>query len=188
MGLFDFTSLKKGLSEFTSSLRDTSKRIEALKREREDIEAAPIGRDDIRAYFLKIIESRGQSHLDAIARHVAPLRAKNLQRLDDPQHVQYAGVLSISTVGSPSATPQSLEAALCLLLKPQLTEAIGRIVDGLDLPSNAMPIAERARRLEQIDAALDVLVAEELALVATARGAGILVSPGPHDSEKLHGR
>lgn len=188
MKLPDFFNLKKGIDEFTSSLRDVSKRIESLKREREDIACAPPAREDIKTYFRAIIASRGQNYADAIARHVSPLRAKELQQVQDPQHMQHAAVLALTPAGSLAATAKTLDSALCLLMGDEIKRAIERVVDEMPWPANAMPISERARRLASIDAELDELLARERELVATARSAGLVVEPGAWDGEKLHGR
>lgn len=185
MKLPDFFSLRKGIDEFTSSLRETGKAIEALKRKREDVVAAPAAIEDVKQHFATIIEMRAQEYPKAVAQHLAPMTPEGMQ---NHQHtMQFGNLLAISSFGG-GATPRSIDAALCCLMGPQLKEAIDRVVDGLEWPSNAIPFAERAARLKKIDAELDELLARERELVATARSAGIVVEPGAWDSEKQHGR
>ena len=185
MKLPDFFGLKRGIDDFTTSLRETGKAIEALKRKREDVVAAPAASEDIKQYFATIIELRGQEYLKAVAQHLAPMRPEGMQ---NHQHTRnFGNLLALSSVGG-GATPRSIDAALCCLMGPQLTEAIDRVIDGMEWPANAISLADRAARLEKIDAELDELLARERELVATARGAGLVVEPGAWDSEKQHGR
>ena len=185
MGLFDFTGLRKGLSEFTSELRETGKAVEALKRKRENVAAAPAASDDVKQYFATIIEQRGQEYLTAVAQHLAPMTPEGMQ---NHQHTRQFGNLLALSPGGGGATPRTIDAALCCLLAQPLKDAIDRVVDGMEWPANAIPLAERAARLKKIDAELDELLARERELVATARSAGIVVEPGAWDSEKQHGR
>ena len=185
MKLPDFFSLKRGIDDFTTSLRETGKAIEALKRKREDVVAAPAASEDIKQYFATIIEQRGQEYLKEIERHLAPMKPEGLQ---NHQHTrQFGSLLALSAVGG-GATPRSIDAALCCLMGAQLKEAIDRVVDGMQSPANAISLADRAARLKKIDAELDELLDRERGLVATARGAGLVVETGAWDSEKQHGR
>ena len=168
-------SIKAALTGLKTDQRKRRTQLEALRRERDLVATAPAARADIKAALRAYVDAGGARYSTLLQRAVAPLVAKP-SMLTDAERV--AGVFGLVAATAPQGTPtpRGFDMVLSGLAAELTVAAIDRAVDAMTWPApEGLPMAQRAAELARLDGLISKLEAEEEAVAAQARDAGLML-------------
>lgn len=182
--MFDFLKIRTAVDDLASQLTRLTDEIEQLKRTREDIESAPLPKTDVVA--------RLHTSIDTLA-NAGRENMKGLQRLitdaQAPTPGEILPVLGFDQSGQWDSRKISPE-NLALLLGEQLKVGIAAAVGSMPWPDGVgLPLAERLRKLADIDAKIGKAEGELRSLRELADNAGLRMTrfDSPDRPEKYAG-
>lgn len=173
---FDFFQLKKSIQDFGDQVKKQRAAIEQLQRKREDMACAPAAKSDVKAIFDAWISGCVEEYEENLTRQIAPVLRKPHNYQDPKSHsAMQLAVLAVQPgVGSP-ASARSIDRALMALLGPQLRTELFKLIDAMEWPDEGLPMAERIKKLAEMDASISALQKAEAELVQHAAQARIVI-------------
>lgn len=174
MGLFDFNSLKKAVATLGDGLADVRANIYTLRGEREQVANAPPAKSDLVKAYSEWVHSARATYENGLVRSLEPLLRKPGVLLERERAQKHMSVVCASVKPENELTAGNLDAALCFLLHDQIVAAIEEAINKMPF-EGGLPMAERAKKLQQLDEQIARLEAEESAFLDTAREAGVLI-------------
>lgn len=168
-------SIKAALTGLKTDQRKRRAQLETLRRERDLVATAPAARADIKAALRAYVDAGGERYSTLLQRALAPLVAKP-SMLADQERV--AGVFGLVAATAPQGnpTPRGFDMLLSAVAAELTVAAIDRAVDAMTWPApEGLPLAARAAELARLDGLIAKLEAEEEAVAAQARDAGLML-------------
>lgn len=168
MPFLDFLSLNKQVAGIGEEIRSRRGEIETLRRERDLIAAAPLSREDTIKALHARVEAEGAKHLKIFSVALRQLVIKgDPSRIDSP----------ILAAQRPNVcpTPDSLEAAICLMFAGEFKASVARVVESMEWPQGSMDHSDKQKKLAELDSKIGKVELDLTALVRSARAAGISV-------------
>lgn len=175
MGIFNFSTLRKSLQDFSAQVHSLRADIERLQRQREDVLSAPAAKADVKAIFNDWFVQREKDFTEMWSGHLTGVFRKPGNFKDPARAAQHLAVFAVQRNANNGADLKSMDIALCALFGAALKPQLWKMIDAVDLPNEGLPLAERARKIEDLDAQLDRLKAEEAELVQAAAQARIVI-------------
>lgn len=172
---FDFSSLQRSVQTLASQIKGLRKQIEDLQREREDVQASAAAKSDVKRIVAQWVESKRAVHAKVLRATLEPFIRKPAN-LDDAGRVnQYLTVLGGTLNAGGQASVVTMDAVICGLFGSQVLDGLNTAIDLMDWPQEGLPLVDRARRLDELDAEIAALVEQEQELTESARQAGLVV-------------
>lgn len=174
MGILDgLKAALSGLKDLQGGVKALQAQLEAARREREDVQCAPTCRADVKDILGRWIDSCAGRYEERLRASLATMlrKPKHFADLNSQPAVSMLAVLAVQphVGGAPDA--RSLDIALMALLGQQLKPAVFKLIDSMEWPAaEGLPLAERERKLAEIDKRIERLEREEAELreIATA--------------------
>lgn len=175
------SALRSAFGEFRGQLSHLRRSIEELQQQREDIIAAPLPKSDIKRLMEHWLEHNAQAFETALGEDVG--RVANLPKLrhGDMNALQTIAarqtfLCSQGPLTRTEGTAKTVELALSALLLPVIRTELSKAIDRAPWTSpEGLPMEARAKKLAEIDAKLEKLVAEEASLMREAAASGVVV-------------
>lgn len=163
-------NLRSAAGDLVNAISDLDSRIAACHSKRDAITSAPVSRDDFLGYIKADIARRGRSFAGSVARSITGHyrdfgRLENLNADGGKLNLHYlTGQIGIPTVIT--------EEALYFYVGDRIAERLGDLLAALPWPEDAIPVAERAKMLVELDREIAKLTKERDALAQQMVGAG----------------
>ena len=172
--MFDFLTIKKAVGDFSGQLKKIREEIASLQARRAVIEAAPPGREDIKASLGRYLDEQAGRYRESLSKSLDFFQ-RHPQRLNDTEAI--TNRMSLAGVPTSSANLDSTRTidGMFAVLIPGMRAELHKQIDLMPWPADALPLEGRAKRLDDIDTKLDVLLNQEAELVAAASAAGIRI-------------
>jgi hypothetical protein len=170
MSAFDFLKIKKTVNDLQSHIVKLRSELSSLQDERAEIAKAPATREDVKNFFFSRIDKKGEDYariFDDLARGLAS-RPERLGRTSD-------AAIMTATRFDMMPTALTIEGAACAFLDSVLKQGVSAAIDAAPWPANAMPIADRQRQLETLDARIAGITAQEGELIRHANESGLAI-------------
>lgn len=164
-------NLRSAAGELLSTISNLDSRIAACHCKRDAITSAPVSRDDFLGYIKTDIARRGRSFAGNIARTITSHyrdfgRLENLNADGGKLNIDYL----TGRIGIPAVIT---EEALYFYIGDRTAERLGDLLAALPWPEDAIPVAERAKMLVELDREIDKLTKERDALAQQMADAGL---------------
>ena len=171
--LADITASIRGLASQARKLRSD---IEKARREHDEIAAAPAARQDVKAAVRGLIAANADRYNTLAGRALAPLIGK-ASLLADPERVATTfGPMAAAAPGGQGLQPRALDMLLAAVAGEAVGAALDKVIDNLPWPAaEGLPAAQRVVELQRLEKHIAGLEAQESALRAEARAAGVLL-------------
>lgn len=165
--MFDLNILRQQVQDIGAKASQARAELEKLKTARDEISAAPTSKADALAALFGSIDVQAGRHMGLITEQLGNIATKG-----NPSRFADMSLLAAAKSGS-AATPQSLEAALFLVLGDQMKNAAARLIEKMPWPAGALDQAEKESKLRAVDKRIADSEAELSSLVLAARSAGV---------------
>jgi hypothetical protein len=169
--MFDISFLKKSVASIGQQNKKLSADIEMHQRKREDIINAPATKEDLKAMVAAWCQERSGKYAEHLSAALGIFIRKPALMADQNRVAKFT---VFGAQGSYLPGPALNDMVLCSLFGPALVTALHASIDAMEWPANALPIAGRAKQVEDLDARIGKLTKEQAELVAEARDAGVI--------------
>lgn len=172
MGIID--SLKgalQGLKDLQGGVQAIRRDLEVARREREDVQCALTCRADVKAILARWIDSCHDRYEERLQASLTTMlrKPRHFDDLESQTSRSLLGVLSVQPNAGNLADARSLDVALMALMGSQLKPAVLAMVDSMEWPGpEGLPLAERERKLAELDKRIAKLERDEAELMALA--------------------
>lgn len=172
--IFDFAAVKRSLQGLEARLASLRSEIRGLQQKREAAHNAPTSRDDVKAMFASWINAAGDEYTNTLQESIEKM-ARNPSAMANPFRVMQLASFGAATLPYQHAEtdPREIGMAMCGLFGKVIHEALTKAVDAMDWPANATSAAQRAADIEELEARIAKLQAEEREIVGSASDVGI---------------
>jgi hypothetical protein len=171
---FDFLGLKKSIAQIQQRLEKVRLEQASIQNQIHSIQYAPTGADDIKNIVSKWVEESSNAYwagfrasVQTAAKESVPTKGLTLKPL-----ATFGAQIREQSLQMPT---QQMGEAICAMFAPHILAMLHQQIDAIEWPENAIPISERAGKMEQLQKALSKLMEEEADLVQSARDAGLNV-------------
>jgi hypothetical protein len=169
-----FEQLRGAASTVIGEIQSLDQRIEALHAEREALVTDPLSKADYLAYMVAEMNTEAAKFSDQL-RASAQGDKRNFIRLDKDRdsgfgmNTGYLGLIRGQMPGTAVMNP----AAFCFFFGEMAAEKIGTALDAMPWPKDAVPVADRRRRMAEIEAEIARLDSERDSLAQNLQEIGI---------------
>ena len=179
MSMFNISLFKKSIGDFAAQLRAVRRQIEELQQLRENVTNAPSTREDVKSMVAAWAARKSDEYILRLRFNMGRF-VTNAMALQDPAEVErgmtlYGKTRQLGGAHTMFPGPELEDMAICCLLGPQIVKTLHAAIDAMDWPSNSQPLADRARKISDIDARLSKLIQEEQDLVSAAAEHGVQI-------------
>jgi hypothetical protein len=170
-----FEQLKSSINGITNEIHVLDNKIKSLELERETLLTAPLSKEDYLALLKKEMDKAGNAFAEKISVIIGNDRRGwcELERAEQSRYGLGIPYLGLAMQPGITGTATIEPGALCWFFGEQILKRLDDAVVSLDWPKNAMPVAERKRRLEEIGAQLAELNRQRNALAGELTDAGL---------------
>lgn len=173
MGIFDWKLLRSSVDTLVGQVRAIATELETLKREREDIAAATAAKEDVIEHLNRRIDAVAAEYPSDLTRVLGGfLQGDKTDRLSGPTFGLGALLPQANGAGT-GMSAQTLMHGLAFLLRDQLKASVLQAINAAAWPENTLPLAERRRRLADLDDRIGKLEAQEAEMREKCAAAGI---------------
>lgn len=177
--MFNFGLIRKTLSDYAKALRDIRLEIESLERQREDLLFTPASKTDVRVAMRAWVDGNRSRYVSLLQKDFAVL-ANSRKQLEDPSAVAQRMAINPLVETPPTSMHvvrerAGIDFAVCGLFGDALLKSIDAVLDGMQWPDNALSNSDRVSKLNELDAKLERLKAEEQKMVDVATKEGLVV-------------
>lgn len=172
--MFDFNITKKLVRDVADAVHQTRAKIEKLQQEREDAINQPIPKDDLKATLAACVQRRAEAYKDTLRTVLNPMIHEPGLVLDAALFDHHATIAG-PNMGAIQVIGVNIDKALCGLFGKLLLQSLNQIIDNMDWPTPGLPVADRARKVKELDAEISKLIKLEADLVNEARLAGLII-------------
>jgi hypothetical protein len=179
VSLLDLLGLKKQIADVGGKYQSLLTEGERLRRQRDDLTAAPISRDDFYSAVCELIDSRAQQYPQRLLERVCDMGVDrslaDIHRMIADKDRRGTSLGLLAATQHTAATPhwKHLEEALYFLLNPELKAALRKAVDAMAWPAGAISLAERQKKLDDLNKKIGAIEKQQAELFTTAREMGI---------------
>lgn len=175
-----FEKIKAALSSETDKLRGIRRQIAEQSLQRERLLNSPAHREDLLAMLGHWIAGNKATVQKDLLGNLRPFFRTPHTTAAPAQGRAHAFSFVGVANGSPAAgqtnvTQAQMDAVLCTLFGDQIAAIVGKVIDEMEIPADALPMSKRQAAVDRIDAELAVLRRQEADLVAAFEEAGLLV-------------
>lgn len=170
MSAFDFIKIRKSVEDLQAHLRKLRAEQARLQAERDMIAKAPATREDVAVFLSKQIDKKSSDYLRVFHDFLKNLAAR-------PDRLDMLPNARVLTATLPNMAPNAftVEEAVSAFLGEMMKHSLAAIIKDAPWPADAMPLEERKRRLDELDATLAELSAEENKILIHANQAGLTI-------------
>jgi hypothetical protein len=176
---FDFLGLRKSLQSIADATTDLSRQIQVLRDERLQIQTAFAAKSDVRAAVVAWADSQASAFRPRFAEAVQKLAGHPSLLAGGPDAFNesafvFAGLGVTPAQPHEAITSKVLDTVLFALLKDRVMPHLLAAVEAAEW-EEGLTLAERTRRLAEIDALLAKRTAELKSLQEEANSLGVVV-------------
>lgn len=174
--MFDFLGLKNTIAKFGSELVSMRSQVETLHRQREDIINAPATREDVKAMVEKWSIGKSSEYTERLQLRMHefvthPETLQDARRIN--QRMNLFGRSEAQGDTGMYACPEFSDMAICFIMGPALIKSLHAAIDAMDWPFGGISLADRGKKIKEIDEKLEKLLKQESSLVNAANEAGV---------------
>ena len=172
----ELIGIGKTLKNFAGELQTVRAEQETLLQRREEIKYAPAHRSEVLQALEGWVQRSQGRYSEHLQHAIGWLRTAPPEQLADPVKVDGHFRMRAFTAGGPQVHSTDVDLMIAGLFGDLLMSALRARLDALSqVPSEGLPIAQRATEIETINARLLKLQELEKKLVDTAKQAGLSV-------------
>lgn len=173
LDILKIKSAIRGLSDHVSGLR---KNKETLLRKREDIALAPGTKEDVIAMFHGYIDDQARRYPALLRVAIETTLAYGRDPQKGPGGGPQLSVLNIARENLQSAAGMpDFERAMFYVFRSGIKKAVSDAINEMEWPREALPLADRAAALADIDKKIAAIEADEKELNSAAVEAGVRI-------------
>lgn len=176
--IFDFLSVKKAVKSLEERHQAIRNQVLELHKKSETIRYAPAAREDVLIFVRQWL----QESANGFARTLQDGAIQFAKSPGNPNAGRFRSLVTLGGAPGTKAAPVSADygitqpevaQSLCALMGPMLLDGVLDAINSMSWPANALPMANRERKIEEIGQQIAELEKEAAEIVNQAREIGI---------------